>query len=113
MDPSTLSHEHHASPTRYLVVWLLLLGFTVLTWRLTYADLGTTGLIFGMAIAATKATLVALFFMHLWDQSGINRLVFVIALTFIGILIGLVVADVSTRFYPAVAHGPVLHVPRR
>ncbi len=113
MESSELSYEHHPSLVRYVIVWLALLVLTTLTWRLAYGDHGTAGLVIGMLIATTKATLVALFFMHLWDQSGVNRLVFVVALVYAGILMGLTVTDVATRFTPAVARGPTLPVPKR
>jgi cytochrome c oxidase subunit IV len=101
------------SPLRYLLVWLTLVVLTFVTWRLVYFDRGATGFFLGFGIAVAKATLVALFFMHLWDQRGINRLVFVVALCFLGILIGLVVADAGTRFPLAILRGPVLAVPQR
>jgi cytochrome c oxidase subunit 4 len=105
--------EADPSPLRYLFVWLALVGLTFLTWRLVYLDTGVAGFYFGLAIAATKATLVALFFMHLWDQRGITRLVFVMALALLGLLLGLIVADAATRFPLAIERGPVLTVPRR
>ena len=50
-------------------------------------------------IATVKGALVALFFMHLWDQRGANRLVFVTSLVFVALLIGLIVViDYATRF---------------
>ena len=45
-----------------------------------------------------KGSLVALFFMHLYDQQGANRLVFVTSLVFVSLLIGLTVLDNATRF---------------
>ncbi len=66
-----------------------------------------------MAIALTKATLVALFFMHLWDQRATQRLVFLVALAFLVILGGLTLADGVARFPPSIERGPPLPVPRR
>ncbi len=107
-------HAHaEPSPWRYLFVWLSLVALTFLTWRLVYVDQGAAGFYLGFAIAVVKATLVALFFMHLWDQRGINRLVFVVALCFLGILMGLIIADAGTRFPLAIARGPHLVVPKR
>ena len=42
-------------------------------------DLGAANIFIALAIATTKATLVVLFFMHLWDEGGVNRLVFVVS----------------------------------
>jgi cytochrome c oxidase subunit 4 len=90
----------HISATRYYVVWGALLALTALT-------LGTAkgihlphpwGLVVALVIAFAKATLVALFFMHLWDHGGANRLVLVTALVFLMLLMGLTLLDNATRF---------------
>jgi cytochrome c oxidase subunit IV len=60
--------------------------------------LGRWSLVLALGIAATKGTIVALFFMHLWDQRGASRLVLVTAALFVVVLSSLVVADVLTRF---------------
>jgi cytochrome c oxidase subunit 4 len=41
---------------------------------------------------------VALFFMHLWDHPGPNRLVMVTSLVFVALLVGLPLLDNATRF---------------
>jgi cytochrome c oxidase subunit 4 len=41
---------------------------------------------------------VALFFMHLYDQPGPNRLVLLSSLVFVALLIGLTLLDNATRF---------------
>ena len=104
---------HAPSAARYVAVWLVLVALTLATWLLTYVDRGAVGFFVGLGIALAKATLVALFFMHLWDQRGINRLVFLIALTFLAILIALTLADGATRFPLAIERGPTLPVPPR
>ena len=72
---------HHSHLRRYVIVLVALLAGTVLTF-----------------FATAKGALVALFFMHLWDQQGANRLVFVTSLVFVALLVGLTVADNATRF---------------
>ena len=42
-------------------------------------DLGAVNLPLALAIATIKATLVVLFFMHLTEAHGANRLVFVVS----------------------------------
>ena len=59
-----------------MVIWLLLLVATITTVVTGRMDLGGANLPLAMMIATIKATLVVLFFMHLWDSEGINRLVF-------------------------------------
>ena len=50
--------------------------------------------------------------MHLWDQRGANRLVFVTSLVFVALLIGLTVADYATRFPLANPPGSEVLCPR-
>jgi cytochrome c oxidase subunit 4 len=45
-----------------------------------------------------KAALVAVVFMHLWEERGIARLVLVVSAVFVALLIGLTLADNATRF---------------
>src|SRR5574341_378882 len=91
------NHEHGAG--RYVVVWVLLVILTLLTytaWRTHLPE--PWHLLAALSIACVKAALVALFFMHLWDQGGPNRLVFATSLVLVALLIGLVVSDNATRF---------------
>ena len=60
-------------------------------------DLGAANICVAMVIAITKATLVVLFFMHLWDEGGVNRLVFVVSLLFVAVLMLGVFGDLMTR----------------
>ena len=92
--------EHkHAGPGRYVAVWIALLLFTALTVALGRMHLaGSWGLLVALAIAVVKSTLVVLFFMHLWDHGGANRLVLATTLVFVALLIGLVLLDSATRF---------------
>lgn len=76
------AHEHHGIK-RYVVIWLVLLGMTGLTWYTGQQHYGGhVNIMLAMLIACTKATLVVLFFMHLWDEGSINRLVFVLSVFF-------------------------------
>ena len=91
--------EHHSHVGRYLVVWAALTVLTLATYGISRFHIpGGWAVTVALGIAITKGTLVALFFMHLWDQRGANRLVFVTSLVFVALLIGLTVADYATRF---------------
>jgi cytochrome c oxidase subunit 4 len=84
---------------RYYVVWIALLVFTAITIVAGRVHLpGAWALLVALAIATVKATLVALFFMHLWDHGGANRLVLVTSLFFVALLLGLTVLDNASRF---------------
>jgi len=80
---------------RYIVVWLALLAFTVIT---VVTGNMSHNIYLAMGIAVTKATLVVLFFMHLYDEGGVNRLIFVVSVLFLVVLILGVFGDIMTRF---------------
>lgn len=84
---------------RYWVVWIALLALTGTTYGMSRVDLGGHwNLVVALTIAVAKASLVVLFFMHLWDAKGTNRLVFIVSIFFVLLLIGGVVGDMATRF---------------
>ena len=94
---AALAHASHAR--RYAVVWIALLLLTALTYSVSRVHLGHGwGVTVALAIAIAKGSLVALFFMHLWDQRGASRLVMGTSLVFVALLIGLILADNATRF---------------
>jgi cytochrome c oxidase subunit 4 len=89
----------HAGPGRYVAVWVALMVFTALTVFLGRMHLaGGWGLAVAMAIAVVKSSLVVLFFMHLWDHGGANRLVLATTLVFVALLMTLVLVDTATRW---------------
>jgi cytochrome c oxidase subunit 4 len=98
---SHTEHERmeHLGSRRYWVVWILLLVGTLLTLVMSRVHLPSPfHLLVALAIAITKSALVVLFFMHLWDHGGANRIVFVSSIFFVALLIGIVVLDNATRF---------------
>lgn len=106
-DPSAHEHEHGAG--RYVLIWAALLVFTLTTVITGRMDLGGANLPLALIIATVKATLVVLFFMHLWDSEGINRLVFCVALLFVLVLIAGVFGDLLTRMPDALPTGRHAH----
>jgi cytochrome c oxidase subunit 4 len=91
--------ELHTHVKRYVVVWAALTVLTILTYAVSRFHIpGGWGITVALLIAGVKGGLVALFFMHLWDQRGANRLVFVTSLVFVALLIGLTISDNATRF---------------
>ncbi len=89
--------EHH-SALPYLLVWVALLILTLTTYVTGRMHLGTWALPLALTIAVTKSLLVILFFMHLWEQKGANRIVIGTSFVFVALIITLTVADVATRF---------------
>ena len=101
MTTSTAEADDERAPPgigRYAICWLALALLTGLTFALSTLHLGAWALPVALLIAVTKASIVALFFMHLWDHAGASRLVLVTAVLFVVVLSSLVVADVLTRF---------------
>lgn len=87
----------HPVPARILIgIWGALMLLTVVTVAVTYLPIGdmpALGLWIAMGIATVKATLVALYFMHLrWDKP-FHSIVFVTALLCVMLLVGLALMD--------------------
>ncbi len=81
---------------------IALLFLTVVTIAVRYVDIGDFNVVVALGIAGVKATLVALFFMHLrWDKP-FNQIVFVVCISFVVLLIALTVMDTGQ-------YGPTLY----
>jgi cytochrome c oxidase subunit 4 len=81
----------------YIKVYLLLMLGLAATVGVAFIPLGRLNLPVALAIAFAKATLVVLFFMHMSDSHGANRLVFVVSLLFLLVLLAGVFGDLLTR----------------
>ena len=76
--------------TGYVVVFAALLALTLLTVAVSWLDAPPAfAVTIGLAIAAVKASLVALFFMHLIHERGMVVLTLVFAAVFCAALFGL------------------------
>jgi cytochrome c oxidase subunit 4 len=103
MTETTVAHATHSSSPhgagRYLAVWVGLLALTALTYLVRRADVQEPWhLVAALVIAVAKASLVVLFFMHLWEHAGAAQLTLLTAVALAALLIGLVLVDNSTRF---------------
>ena len=90
------AHSAHGAG-RYFLIWGILLGFTLLTVVTGRMDLGSANLPIALTIATVKAALVVLFFMHLSESPGANRLVFVVSILFALVMMAGVFGDLLTR----------------
>jgi cytochrome c oxidase subunit IV len=91
-------HAIHILPLRvYLGVGAALLVFTFITVYVSTFDFGEWNLVVAMVIAATKALLVAFFFMHLYYDSKVYFSIFIGALLFLAIFITFTMFDTQTR----------------
>jgi len=92
----------HAMPIPLLAeVFLALMALTALTLGATLIDWHGFGLAIALGIATVKAALVALYFMHLRYDSPFNAIVFVTALVFVWLFLGIVLMD-SVHYQPLI-----------
>ena len=83
------------SPRMLLGVFFALLTLTALTVAVAQFDLGAWEIVITMLIATVKASLVAVYFMHLRYDSPFNALIFVFSLLFVALFIGFTLVDVD------------------
>jgi cytochrome c oxidase subunit 4 len=104
-------HSHEHGWKGYLYILLILLVLTIITVTASRIDFGssTANVVIAMTIATIKASLVAIFFMHLKDDKPINGLIFVSTLLFLAVFLGFCLVDADSRFdsRPATYKGPV------
>ena len=93
-------HEQTMSLKTYLAVYAALVLLTLLTCGVSFLQ-ETPGwhTVVGLAIAAVKAALVALFFMHLLHSGRLTWLVVLAALFWLAIMLGLTLTDYLTRHW--------------
>jgi cytochrome c oxidase subunit IV len=96
-----MSAHPTSSPLKmYFAVFFALLVGTGLTVFAATLDLGRYNAGVALGIATIKATLVALFFMHVWHASEkLTKLVVLAALFFLMLLLGLTMSDYATRLW--------------
>src|SRR5580692_9824942 len=84
----------------YFAVWIALLVGTGLTVYAATLDLAPYNAAVALTIATIKATLVVLFFMHVWHAGEkLIKLVVISALFFLLLLLGLSMTDYATRLW--------------
>lgn len=89
---------HATSRKTYFIIWAILMIFTGLTVFAAHIDLGPYNAAVALTIASIKATLVALFFMHIRGTSEtLTKMVVISALFFLFLLLGLSMSDYLTR----------------
>ncbi len=99
------SHEHddhgvgHLVPAKYLIATclalLVLTGLTVFAAQIDFAAFGLPDLniIVALAIAVIKATLVCMFFMHLFWDRPFNAFVLICSFSLVTLFIGFAMTD--------------------
>ncbi|MBN9661817.1 MAG: cytochrome C oxidase subunit IV family protein [Acidobacteria bacterium] len=112
MSESNSHAAHITGPKTYVAVLLGLLVFTIITVQASYIDFGSMNTVVALIIATIKASLVALFFMHL-RHDKFNAVIFVGGLLFLSIFLIWTLFDLSTRetILPSNLKEPVLEFP--
>lgn len=93
--------EKTVPTSTYNAVFAALIGLTLLTVGASFLDLGEWHTAVGLAFAATKSSLVALFFMHLIDSTRLTWVAAAAGLFWLGILLVLTLSDYLTRAWLA------------
>jgi cytochrome c oxidase subunit IV len=102
----------HVMPLRILVaVWVALVVLTGVTVGVTHVDLGGLALWVAMAIATLKASLVALYFMHLRYDRPVNLIIFLGTLLFVFLFVGMALVDTQS-YQPDLIPGYAPAMPR-
>jgi cytochrome c oxidase subunit IV len=89
--------EHIVSPKLYIVIFFSLMVFTLLTVFAATRDFARWNIVIALVIATIKASLVILFFMHGKYSARRTKLVIVAGFFWLAIMLGLTLADYSTR----------------
>jgi len=88
----------HVVPRKvYYAVFAALLVLTAITTAVAFVDLGPWNTVVALGIAFLKATLVALFFMHVKYSSRLTQVVVAGGLFWLAILIVLTLSDFVSR----------------
>ncbi|HEY8514002.1 MAG TPA: cytochrome C oxidase subunit IV family protein [Candidatus Binatia bacterium] len=92
-----MSHEAEVSVRTYVMVFLALMGLTVVTVLVAHVDLGDGNIVVALAVAITKAALVVAYFMHLRYGQNMSRAALFAGIVAVFILIAISLDDVMTR----------------
>lgn len=91
--------EPAVKPPTYFLVYAALLALTATTTAVAFAPLGEWHTAAALAIAAAKAVLVLLFFMHLLHSTRLSWVAVAAGVFFLGIMLTLTFADYLTRHW--------------
>jgi cytochrome c oxidase subunit 4 len=89
--------QHVASIRTNVVVFVLLLVLLLATVGAAYVPLGPLQFPVAMTIAAIKAVLIVLFFMHALHSHRLTLVIAVASLLWLAIMIGLILSDYHSR----------------
>lgn len=92
------AEEHPITSNKtYIIVWIVLMVLTATTVYVSYLNFGIFNIIIALVIASVKATIVALYFMHLKFEDSITWAFALFPLTLLALLIVMIITDTFTR----------------
>jgi cytochrome c oxidase subunit 4 len=92
------TEEHHIVPKRvYAVVFATLIILTWVTAWVSTIDLGPMNIYVALSIAVFKASIVALFFMHVKYGSRLTKLIVCSGILWLMFLLFITMTDIWTR----------------
>jgi cytochrome c oxidase subunit 4 len=96
-----MSEQSHSHPTPglYLLIFAALVVGTCATWGIAFIDLGIWNPVVALTIAVIKATLVVLFFMHVFYSSKLTKLTISAGVFWLLIMITMSLSDYLTRTF--------------
>jgi cytochrome c oxidase subunit 4 len=105
MSEKHAAHHHIVPIPIYLAIFATLLVMTGVTVAVAYVDFGVMNIVIALAIAAFKASLVVLFFMHVKYASKLTQLASVLGFVWLALLLGMTSSGIFTRDWVGAAPG--------
>jgi len=98
MTTHTHTEEHHITSNKtYIIVWLVLMVLTAVTVYVSYINFGILNIVIALVVASIKASVVALYFMHLKFEDSITWVFALFPLSLLALLIAMTITDTFTR----------------
>ena len=98
MTTHTHTEEHHITTNKtYIIVWIVLMVLTAVTVYVSYINFGILNIVIALVVASIKASIVALYFMHLKFEDSITWVFALFPLSLLALLIAMTITDTFTR----------------
>ena len=105
------THNPKAEAAVYAKTLISLLILTAITVGASYINFGAMNVVVALTIATIKATLVALFFMHLLHDKPVNGLIAAAGFLFLGLFLMFTLLDFDSRENPQPRNLPTVIAP--
>lgn len=103
--------SHHVSRNTYFAVFSALLVLLVVTVAVARVDLGAWNPVVALAVAAAKAILIVLYFMHVRYAGPLTQVAAASGFLWLALLLGLTYSDFGTRDWVDTGSGTESAVP--